>query len=339
MIDLTTSYLGLRLTGPVIASAGPLTGRVEDLLQLEAAGASAAVLPSLFEEEVLAEELALHGALAKEVPSAAERLYRFSYNDFYSAGPERHVRLVEEAKRRLSIPVIASINAAHAGSWDRYAALMADAGADAIELNIYSMATDPTRSAADVEADYLDIISRARAAVEVPLTVKLSPYFSSLPYLAAAAVAAGADGLVLFNRYYQPRLDLRTLTGIPTMQMSLPNDLRLPLRWLAVLRPQLPDTSMGISSGVDSVRDLVTALLVGADVVCMTSAVLRRGPEHVQVVLDGLVAALEENEYESVAQLRGFATSIATAEGGDPGTRDRADYVEALSRFQPIVRT
>jgi dihydroorotate dehydrogenase (fumarate) len=339
MIDLATSYLGLQLTGPVIASAGPLTGRLDDLLQLEAAGASAAVLPSLFEEEVLAEELSLRQALAKGVPASVDRLSPFPYTDFYTLGPERHVRLVEEAKRRLSIPVIASVNAAHSGSWERYAGMMADAGADAVELNIYAMATDPTKSAADVEADYLEIIGRARAVVDVPLTVKLSPYFSSLPHLAAAVVQAGADGLVLFNRYYQPRLDLRTLTVKPTMQMSMPNDLRLPLRWLTILRPQLPGTSMAVSSGVDSVKDLVTALLVGADVACMTSAVLRHGPEHVRVVLDGLTACLEENEYASVAELRSAGTAAAGAAGADdPASRDRADYVEALSRFRPLTR-
>jgi dihydroorotate dehydrogenase (fumarate) len=335
MIDLATSYLGLQLTGPVIASAGPLTGRVDDLLSLEAAGASAAVLPSLFEEEVQAEERYLHEALAQGVPSSAERLNDSAHSATSGTGPQRHVRLVEEAKRRLTIPVIASINAAHVGSWDRYAALMADAGADAVELNIYAMATDPMRSAADIEADYLDIIRRARAAIDVPLAVKLSPYFTSLPHLAAAAVQAGADGLVLFNRYYQPRLHLSTLTAEPVMQMSVPSDLRLPLRWLAVLRPQLPGTSLAVSSGVDSVKDLITALLIGADVTCMTSAVLRRGPEHVKVVLDGLAACLEENDYTSVAELRGFAVA---AGDGDPGARDRSDYVQALSRFQPMVR-
>jgi dihydroorotate dehydrogenase (fumarate) len=335
MIDLTTSYLGLRLTGPVIASAGPLTGRVEDLLQLEAAGASAAVLPSLFEEEVLAEELSLQQAQARGVPSSGQRVGRLPYADLYTPGPERHVRLVEEAKQRLSIPVIASVNAAHAGSWERYAALMADAGADAIELNIYTMATDPMRSAADVEADYLDIISRTRAAVQVPLTVKMSPYFSSLPHLAAQAVQAGADGLVLFNRYYQPRLNLATMAATPTMQMSISNDLRLPLRWLAILRPQLPGTSLAVSSGVDSVRDLVTALLIGADVACMTSAVLRQGPEHVKDVLDGLAACLVENDYESLAELQGVAIA---AVDDDPASRDRADYVAALSRFQPTAQ-
>jgi dihydroorotate dehydrogenase (fumarate) len=313
-----------------------MTGRMDDLLRLQEAGASAAVLPSLFEEEAIAEERSLHEALTKAVPSSAERLNSVHHPGFPGLGPERHVRLVEEAKRRLSIPVIASVNAARAGAWERYAALMVEAGADAIELNIYAMATDPGRAAADVEAEYLEVIQRTRAVVEVPLSVKLSPYFSSLPHLASAAVQAGADGLVLFNRYYPPRLNLRTLAAEPAIHMSMPNDLRLPLRWLPVLRPQLPGTSLAVSSGVDSLRDLLTVLLVGADVACMTSAVLRHGPEHVRVVLDGLTACLDENEYESVTQLRGLAGGDSDNDT-DRGSRDRADYVEALSRFQPIV--
>ena len=278
MIDLSCTYLGLPLTGPVIASAGPLTGTVDSLLRLQAAGASAAVVPSLFEEELIDEELSMHEALEHGTNSFAESLDYFPHTDFQDLGPDRHVRLVEAAKRALSIPVIASVNAAHPGSWKRYATLMADAGADAIELNVYAMATDPARPAADVEASYLDIVGEVRAAVGVPLAVKLSPYFSSLPHLAAAVVGAGADGLVLFNRFYQPDLDLDTLAVRPAVELSTPAELRLPLRWLAILRPQLRDTSLAASTGVHSAADVLKALLVGADVACMTSAVLRHGP-------------------------------------------------------------
>jgi dihydroorotate dehydrogenase (fumarate) len=332
MTDLTSTYLGLSLSGPVIASAGPLTGRIESLLQLEAAGASAVVLPSLFEEEVVAEELSLHEALEQGTNSFAESLDYFPSTDFYDVGPQRHVRLVAEAKRRLSIPVIASVNATRPGSWTSYATMMADAGADAIELNVYAMATDPTRGAAEVEASYLDLVRDVRAAVDVPLAVKLSPYFSSLPHFAAAVVQAGADGLVLFNRFYQPDLDLRTLEVRPTVDLSVPAELRLPLRWLAILRPQLPGTSLAATSGVHSARDVVKALLVGADVACVTSAVLRHGPEHVHTVLDGLRAWLRDNEYESVSQLRG---SVSSAGAQDPAAFERANYVKVLSSYQP----
>jgi dihydroorotate dehydrogenase (fumarate) len=243
---------------------------VETLRQLEAAGASAAVLPSLFEEELVNEELSMHEALEQGTNSFAESLDYFPHTDFYDIGPDRHIRLVEEAKRVLSIPVIASVNAAHAGSWKRYATMMADAGADAIELNVYAMATDPSRAAADVEASYLDIVREVREAVTVPLAVKLSPYFSSLPQFCAAVVAAGADGLVLFNRFYQPDLNLNTLEVQPTVELSTPAELRLPLRWLAILRPQLRGTSLAATSGVHSAEDVIKALLVGADVACMT---------------------------------------------------------------------
>ncbi|MBT8228335.1 MAG: dihydroorotate dehydrogenase-like protein [Dactylosporangium sp.] len=332
MTDLTSTYLGLTLTGPVIASAGPHTGRVETLLRLEAAGASAAVLPSLFEEEVVNEELSLYEALEQGTDSFAESLDYFPHTDFYDIGPQRHVRLVEEAKQTLSIPVIASVNASQSGSWKRYATMMADAGADAIELNIYAMAVDPARGAADVEASYLDIIREVRGVVSVPLAVKLSPYFSSLPHFAAEAVDAGADGLVLFNRFYQPDLDLRTLDVKPTVELSTPSDLRLPLRWLAILRPQLRGTSLAATSGVHSAKDVVKTLLVGADVACMTSALLRHGPEHIRTVLDGLSAWLAENEYESVSLLRG---SVSSAGAEDPAAFERANYVRVLSSYEP----
>jgi dihydroorotate dehydrogenase (fumarate) len=242
---------------------------------------------------------------------------------------------VEEAKAQLSIPVIASVNAAHMGSWPRYATMMADAGADAIELNIYAMTTDPARTAADVEAEYLDIVRVVRAAVQVPLAVKLSPYFSSLPHFANAVVRSGADGLVLFNRFYQPDLNLRTLKIKPTLELSVPGELRLPLRWLAILRPQLPGTSLAASTGVHSAKDVAKALLVGADVVGMTSSVLQHGPGHVRVVLDKLVTWMEDNEYESVAQLRGSA-SVAGAE--DPAAFERANYLRVLSSYRPAPK-
>jgi dihydroorotate dehydrogenase (fumarate) len=330
--DLTSTYLGLRLSGPVIASASPLTGKVESLRQLEAAGASAVVLPSLFEEELVDEELSIHEALEQGTNSFAESLDYFPDTDFYDLGPQRHVRLVEEAKRALAIPVIASVNAARSGSWQRYATMMAEAGADAIELNLYAMAADPSLGSGDVEESYLDVVREVRAAVGVPLAVKLSPYFSCLPHFAAAVVAAGVDGLVLFNRFYQPDLDLQTLDVTPTVELSRPAELRLPLRWLAILRPQLRGTSLAATSGVHSADDVVKALLVGADVACMTSAALRYGPAHFRTVLDGLVTWLQDNEYESVAQLRG---SVSTAGAQDPAAFERANYVRVLSSYQP----
>lgn len=335
MAELATRYLGLPIASPVVASAGPDTGKLETLLELQDAGVGAVVLPSLFEEEIVQEELSLNAALDHGVDSFAEAIDYFPATDFYDLGTDRHLRLVEQAKAKLTVPVIASVNAAHSGSWERYATLMVDAGADAVELNIYAMAADPSRSAADVEAEYLDVVREVRAAVRVPLAVKLSPYFSSLSHFAASLAAAGVDGLVLFNRFYAPDLDLETLAVQPKLELSRSPELRLPLRWLAMLRPQLPQVSLAATSGVQAYEDVVKALLVGADVACMTSAILREGPGHVAAVLAGLRTWLEEKEYESVDQLRGSVSAAATA---DPAAFERSNYVKVLSSYAPAPR-
>src|SRR5659263_199173 len=322
--DLTTRYLGLELSGPIMASAGPLTGTLDGLRALEDAGASAVVLPSLFEEDVIEEELHVEFLL-----DDGEGFAEFASAPLSEAAadyvlePERHVRLVERAKAALGIPVIASVNAAHPGSWERYATILVEAGADAIELNMYSVAADASESAADVESRKLDIVSAVRAAVTVPLTVKLSPFYTSVAHFAAAVVGRGADGLVLFNRFYAPDIDLDTLTVRPALTLSESDDLRLPLRWLGILRPQLPETSLAASSGVHTGADALKALLVGADVACTTSSVLRRGPGHVTTMLAEVREWLEANEYESVRQLRG---SMSAASVPDPAGFERAQY-------------
>jgi dihydroorotate dehydrogenase (fumarate) len=332
MAELATTYLGMPVSSPIVASAGPDTGRLDTLVELQDAGVGAVVLPSVFEEEIVAEELSLARGLEQGSHSFAEAIDYFPATDFYDLGPDRHVRLVEQAKAKLSAPVIASVNASRPGSWQRYAGLMVDAGADAVELNIYALAADPARSAADVEASYLDIVREVRQAVQVPLAVKLSPYFSSLSHFAAALVAEGVDGLVLFNRFYSPDLDLDTLSVEPRLELSRSAELRLPLRWLAVLRPQLPSVSLAATSGVQSFEDVAKTLLVGADVACMTSATLREGPGHVAATLSGLRAWMEEKEYESVDQLRG---SVSTATSADPSAFERANYVKVLSSYAP----
>lgn len=322
--DLTTHYLGLELSGPIMASAGPLTGTLDGLRALQDAGASAVVLPSLFEEDVIEEELHLADLL-----DDGEGFAEFASAPLsdaaagYVLGPERHVRLVEQAKAVLGIPVIASVNAANPGSWERYATLLVDAGADAIELNMYSVAADAHQSAADVEARKLDIVGAVKAAVTVPLTVKLSPFYSSVAHFAAAVVGRGADGLVLFNRFYAPDIDLDTLTVRPALSLSESDDLRLPLRWLGILRPQLPETSLAATSGVHTGADVLKALLVGADVACTTSSVLRRGPGHVASMLAEVRAWLDANDYESVRQMRG---SMSAAAVPDPAGFERAQY-------------
>ena len=327
-VDLTTRYLGLDLRSPIVASAGPLTGRLDTLAQLEDAGVGAVVLPSLFEEELIGESLRVHEALERGADVSPEAASFFPETDFAELGPERHVRLVELAKDRLSVPVVASVNAIAPGSWPRYAKLMAEAGADAIELNLYAVPADPGRTAAKVEERYLDAVRQVRAAVGVPVAVKLSPFFSSLGHFARDVVAAGADGLVLFNRFYQPDLDLDTLQALPLVELSQPWELRLPLRWIAILRGRLADTSFAATSGVHTGDDAVKALLVGADVVMMTSALLRHGPSHVAVVEAGVRSWLDERGYDSVWQCRGSACQSASA---DPTGFERANYIRSLA--------
>lgn len=328
-VDLTTRYLGLELSGPIMASAGPLTGTLDGLRALQDAGASAVVLPSLFEEDVIEEELHL-----ADVLDDGEGFAEFASAPLsgaaagYVLGTERHLRLVERAKSALRIPVIASVNAAHHGSWERYATQLVEAGADAIELNLYSVSADAHEPAGAVEATKLDIVSAVRSAVSVPLTVKLSPFFTSVASFATAVVGRGADGLVLFNRFYAPDIDLDTLTVQPRLSLSESDDLLLPLRWLAILRPQLPATSLAATSGVHTGADALKALLVGADVACTTSAVLRRGPGHITSMLDELRSWLEANEYESVTQLQG---SMSAASVPDPAGFERAQYRAILT--------
>lgn len=329
--DLSTRYLGLDLRTPIVASAGPLTGRLDTLSRLQDAGVGAVVLPSLFEEELVNESLWLHETLEQGVGASAETVGYFPEADFSDLGPERHVRLVEQAKSRLDIPVIASVNATAPGSWSRYARLMAEAGADAIELNLYTVPGDPARTAATVEARYLEAIRQVRSAVNVPVAVKLSPYFSSTGHFALEAVAAGAGGLVLFNRFYQPDLDLDSLAVLPAIELSQPWELRLPLRWIAILRGRLPDTSLAATSGVHTGSDAVKALLVGADVAMMTSALITHGPEHVGRVERELLAWLDDHDYESVWQLRGSVCQSASA---DPTAFERANYIKMLSSVQ-----
>jgi dihydroorotate dehydrogenase (fumarate) len=328
---LETTYLGLRLRSPLVASASPLTGRLDSLLALERAGAAAVVLPSLFEEEVEEESMRLHERLEAGANSFPEAGDFFPSLEFEGTGPYRHVKLAAAAKDALGVPVIASINGITPGGWVQYAQQMVDAGADAIELNLYSVAADPWRSCASVESGYLEVVRLVRGAVEVPLAVKLSPFLSATAHFARRVVEAGADGLVLFNRFYQPDIDLDTLDVLPRVELSDPRELRLPLRWLAILRPQLPTTSLAATTGVHSGPDAAKALLVGADVVMMTSALLRHGPRHLARVEADLVAWLSERDYASVGQLRG---SVSHGAATDPTGFERANYLRTLASYR-----
>jgi dihydroorotate dehydrogenase (fumarate) len=326
--DLRTRYLGLELRSPIVASSSPLTGDPATAKQLEDAGVGAIVLPSLFEEEILNEEIELNRALEAGTEQFAEALDYFPNIDRFKGIGDQYLARLEKTRAALSIPVIASLNAATTGGWVRYARLMQDAGADALELNLYHVAADPGMTAMDREDTDLELIAAVRAAVGIPLSVKLGSSYSALANFASRAVTAGANGLVLFNRFYQPDLDLETFDVINKVALSHPTELRMPLRWIAILRPQLGvGVGLAATSGVHSGTDALKAFLVGADVAMVASAVLRHGPDHVRAMHDELVGWMTEREYESVNQLRGSA-SAATVE--NPTAFERANYLATL---------
>lgn len=328
MVDLSTSYLGLELSGPIMASCSPLTGRVESLGALQEAGASAVVLPSLFQEEVEAEELAVADLMDTGEQFAEYASAPLPDIDLDNLGPNRHLKLLAAAKDALDIPVFASVNGSRVGDWARYAGLLADAGADAIELNLFSVNADPDESSAQVEDRYLAIIEQVRSRITVPLAVKLSQHITGLSSFARRAESAGANGLVLFNRFYGAEIDVDALTLTSRLALSSPDELRLPLRWIGILRAQRPELSLAATSGVHSGQDAAKALLVGANVACTTSAVLQSGPGKIAAMLTELTDWLVTHEYDSVRQLQG---SMSAANVPDPGEFERAQYMKVIT--------
>lgn len=324
-----TTYLGLDLPSPVMASAGPLTNEPDTLAELEAAGAGAVVLPSLFAEEIEAEAVAANSVLDTgdgfaefdSAPLADVSLIG-------SAATDRHVALVADAKQTLSIPVIASLNGTHPGDWSHYGGLLAEAGADALELNLYDVAADPSRSSADVEDGHLKVIAEVKEAVgDLPLALKISPYLSSLSSFAPRAYEEGADALVLFNRFYGPDIDLAALAVTPQLALSTSAELPLRLRWTAILAAQCPGLQIAVTGGVHTGTDVVKSLIVGAQVACTTSAVLTGGPGAVTTMVDGARDWLDSRGYESVDQLRGAMDAHSVE---DPAAYERAQYMKVL---------
>ena len=332
--DLRTTYLGLPLATPIVASASPLTGDLDSLRRLEEAGVAAVVLPSLFEEQVEHEELVLHDTLEAGAHSFGEALTYFAEMDDYNTGPDRYLEHVSSAKAALSIPVIASINGITPGGWVRYAELLQQAGADAIELNVYAVETDLYASAASIEDRLLRLVSRVRSSLSVPLAVKIGPFYTALGNVVQRLADARADGVVLCNRFVQPDIDLDTLTVRPELHLSTSDELRLPLRWIAILAGRVP-ISLAATSGVQTPDDVVKLLLAGADAVMVASELLRRGPELVPELTEGVRSWLDEREYESVEQAKG---SMSQASCGDPRAFERAQYVRALLSWQARSR-
>jgi dihydroorotate dehydrogenase (fumarate) len=327
--DLRTEYMGLKLDNPLVAAASPLSGTLDGLLALEEAGASAVVLQSLFEEQIKHHELQIDSILESFTDSFAEARDFFPALDSYNTGPESYLRLVEQAKETISIPVIASLNGVSLGGWTRHARLLEEAGADALELNIYFVAADPRITAAEIEARYIDLVTDVAGSISIPLAVKVGPYFSSMANMAMRLAAAGAQGLVLFNRFLYPDISLQRMRVMPTLHLSSSEEALMPLRWIAILSSQL-SISLAASSGIQSAQDVVKLLFAGADVTMMASALLRRGPDHLRQVLAGLTAWLDEHEYLSVKEMKG---SMSQSASPDPGAFERANYMRSLVDF------
>ncbi len=333
-VDLRTTYLGLKLSSPIVASAGPLAADVGGAKALADAGVGAIVLPSLFEEEIVAEEVGLSFALEAGSEHFAEALGYFPAAPNFTSAADRYLELLQQVKKAVAVPVVASLNASSSGGWSRYAKLLADAGADALELNVYRVPTDPQLAAGEVERMDLALVETVCASVALPVAVKLSPYYSAMASFAANVVRAGAAGLVLFNRFYQPDLDLETMDVMPRVELSRAWELRLPLRWIAILRPQLgPGLSLAATSGVHTGTDVVKAVAVGADVAMMTSALLQFGAAHVSAVESELRAWLAEHDYASVAELRG---SMSQANSDDASAFERANYLKTLHSWTTV---
>jgi dihydroorotate dehydrogenase (fumarate) len=329
MLDLTTTYLGLRLRSPLVASASPLSKKLDRVRRLEEAGAAAIVMHSLFEEQITHESRALDHFLTRGSESFSEALSYFPDLEHYNLGPEAYLEHLRRVKAAVDIPVIGSLNGISSGGWVEYAHLIEQAGADALELNIYYLPTDPSLSAAELEEVYVGLLRDIRARVRIPIAVKLSPFFTALPHIAARFVAAGANGLVLFNRFYQPDFDLETLEVVPNLTLSTSADLRLPLRWIAILYSRV-GADLALTGGVHTGADVLKAMMAGANVAMLTSELLANGVGRLAELLAEVRAWMEEREYESIAQMRGSMSQQAVAE---PAAFERANYLQALSSF------
>ncbi len=329
-MDLSTSYLGLHLKNPLVPSASPLTRAVDSMKRLEDAGAAAVVMHSIFEEQIEHEAAELDHYLSSGTESFAEAISYLPEASEYFLGPEEYVKELAKAKKALSIPVIASLNGVSTGGWIRYAKKFEEAGADAVELNVYYIPAAPQMTGVDVEQRYIDVLKAVKATVKIPVAIKLSPYFSSMSHMARRLDEAGADGLVLFNRFYQPDVDIEALEVVPNVQLSTSRSLRLPLRWIGILFGQIK-ASLAATSGVHTAEDAIKLIMAGADVTMLCSSLLHHGPQHLAEVLTGLDRWMQEHEYVSVKQMRGSMSQKAVA---DPSAFERANYMKALSRYR-----
>jgi dihydroorotate dehydrogenase (fumarate) len=329
-MDLRTKYMGLELKNPIVPSASPLSESVDKIKRMADAGAGAVVMFSLFEEQLKMEEAREHEALAAGTESFAEALSYFPKVDDYRVGPEQYLEIISQASQAVDIPIIGSLNGVSSEGWIGYAKKMQDAGAKAIELNIYHLPTDPRLSGAKVEKMYLDTVKAVTSSVTVPVAVKLSPFFSSTANVAKKLKSAGAKALVLFNRFYQPDFDLENMTVSPSLFLSAPGNIRIPLRWIAILYGRVK-VSLAATSGVYSAEDVVKYIMAGADVVMLASALLKHGIGHITQLVGDLTRWMESHEYESVKQMKGILSHKNVA---DPTAFERANYIKMLEKYK-----
>jgi len=329
-MDLITTYLGMELRTPLVASASPLSEEIDSIRRMEDAGISAVVLHSLFEEQLVREQFDIHERMSEPAYSFAEALDYLPEPSEWKLGPEEYLEHIRRAKEAVAVPVIASLNGSSLGGWVEYASELEWAGADALELNIYSVPTRADVTGAEVEQEYVDVVRAVKSALTIPVAVKLSPFFSSMANMAKRLEAAGADGLVLFNRFYQPDIDLDTLDVVPNLLLSTPQALRLPLRWVALLREQV-GVSLAATSGIHWAHDVIKMLLVGADATMLCSTLLRHGVETIGRIEAGLGEWMETREYESVRQMQG---SMSQQSCPNPEQFERAQYIKTLHSYR-----
>jgi dihydroorotate dehydrogenase (fumarate) len=330
MANLTTTYMGLTLKNPIVPSASPLSKHVSTIRQMEDAGAAAVTMYSLFEEQIDIEALTQHNFLEDTVFMSAEATAYFPKAADFSRGPDAYLDHIRQAKEAVGIPVIGSLNGVTTGGWTRYAKLIEEAGADALELNVYLIPTRTNLTSDGVENTYLEILREVKAQVKIPVAMKLSPFFSALPNMAARLDRAGADALVLFNRFYQPDLDLEELSVVPHLVLSNSNELRLPLRWIAILYGHV-DCSLALTTGVHTPEDAVKAVMAGASIANVASALLEGGPGKITELVDGFVTWMEDYEYESVDIMKG---SLSQQSCPEPAAFERANYMKVLGSWK-----
>ena len=328
-MDLSTTYLGLKLRSPLVPAASPLSEEIDNIKQMEDAGAAAVVIYSLFEEQLRQDRLELAQNMDQGTFSNPEALTFFPEPEEFRLGPDEYLEHIAKAKAAVKMPVIASLNGSSTGGWTQYAKAIEQAGADALELNIYYIPTDLNLSSAKVEQTYIDILKAVKSEISIPVAVKLSPFFTNFANMAKRLDEAGADGLVLFNRFYQPDIDLESLEIRPNILLSTPMAMRVPLRWVALLFGKLR-ANLAATSGIHRASDVLKMLMAGADVTMLCSALIRHGVRQLSVIERDLVAWMEEHEYQSVSQLKG---SLSQKNCADPSAFERAQYMKAISQF------